>query len=207
MALFTKGSGLGITAEQDQSDTSTRASEIRAVKRASEQPSPPPSPKKTTFGKEDLSDRTVTFSREPEIVQVDTQDTDFDEQLLMLTHKIHGVLVDELGGQQFKADDRERLRPVAEQVMNDVMKDEKPLMPRRKSVLLEEVLNEVLGFGPIQYLLNDASISEVMVNSPKEIFIEREGRILQSRRRFVDERHVMNIIDRIVRPLGKQANA
>jgi pilus assembly protein CpaF len=157
--------------------------------------------------KEDLTDRSVTFSREPEQVPIDTQDTDFDEQLLMLTHKIHGVLVDELGGQQFKSDDRERLRPVAEQVMNDVMKDEKPLMPRRKSVLLEEVLNEVLGFGPIQYLLNDASISEVMVNSPKEIFIEREGKILQSRRKFVDDNHVMNIIDRIVRPLGKQANA
>lgn len=202
MALFTKGSGLGITTEQDQPNTNTRASEMRAVRHADEHLSPP---KKTP--PEDLTDRTVTFSREPEIVQVDTQDTDFDEQLLMLTHKIHGVLVDELGGQQFKADDRERLRPVAEQVMNDVMKDEKPLMPRRKSVLLEEVLNEVLGFGPIQYLLNDASISEVMVNSPKEIFIEREGRILQSRRKFVDDNHVMNIIDRIVRPLGKQANA
>jgi pilus assembly protein CpaF len=72
---------------------------------------------------------------------------------------------------------------------------------------LEEVLNEVLGFGPIQYLLNDASISEVMVNSPKEIFIEREGKILQSRRKFVDDNHVMNIIDRFVRPLGYEANA
>lgn len=138
---------------------------------------------------------------------LDEQDTDFDEQLLRLSHKIHTVLVDELGGQTFKADDRERLRPVAEQVMNDVMKDEKPLMPRRKAVLLEEVLNEVLGFGPIQYLLNDPTISEVMVNSPTEIFIERAGKIVRSRRRFVNDSHVMNIIDRIVRPLGKQANA
>ena len=204
MALFTKGSGIGITSEQDQPEANDRSAEVRAVKRASEPPAPP---KKPTSDKEDLADRSVNFSREPEQVQMDAQDTDFDEQLLMLTHKIHNVLVDELGGQQFKADDRERLRPVAEQVMNDVMKDEKPLMPRRKSVLLEEVLNEVLGFGPIQYLLNDASISEVMVNSPKEIFIEREGKIVQSRRKFVDDNHVMNIIDRIVRPLGKQANA
>jgi pilus assembly protein CpaF len=140
-------------------------------------------------------------------MQMDEEDTDFDDQLLRLSHRIHGVLVDELGGQQFNASDRERLRPVAEQVMNDVMKDEKPLMPRRKAVLLEEVLNEVLGFGPIQYLLNDPSISEVMVNSPHEIFIERAGKICRSRRRFVDDKHVMNIIDRIVRPLGKQANA
>jgi pilus assembly protein CpaF len=150
---------------------------------------------------------TVDFRVAEMTMQVDEDDTDFDEQLLRLSHRIHTVLVDELGGQQFNANDRERLRPVAEQVMNDVMKDEKPLMPRRKAVLLEEVLNEVLGFGPIQYLLNDPTISEVMVNSPTDIFIERNGKIKRSRRRFMDENHTMNIIDRIVRPLGKQANA
>jgi pilus assembly protein CpaF len=150
---------------------------------------------------------TVDFRVAEMTMPVDEDDTDFDEQLLRLSHRIHTVLVDELGGQQFNANDRERLRPVAEQVMNDVMKDEKPLMPRRKAVLLEEVLNEVLGFGPIQYLLNDPTISELMVNSPTDIFIERNGKIKRSRRRFVDDKHTMNIIDRIVRPLGKQANA
>jgi pilus assembly protein CpaF len=204
MALFSKGSGIGIVSEKDQADANSSTPAVRAVKRAGET-----APLKDTSDSLDNQPdgQADAASGEPEKVPMDTQDTDFDEQLLMLTHKIHGVLVDELGGQQFKADDRERLRPVAEQVMNDVMKDEKPLMPRRKSVLLEEVLNEVLGFGPIQYLLNDASISEVMVNSPKEIFIERDGLIVQSRRKFVDDGHVMNIIDRIVRPLGKQANA
>ena len=100
----------------------------------------------------------------------DEDDVDFDDEMLRLSHKIHSVLVDELGGQQFKSDDRDRLRPVAQQVMNDVLKDEKPLMPRRKAVLLEEVLNEVLGFGPMQYLLNDPTISEIMVNSPTRYF-------------------------------------
>ncbi len=138
---------------------------------------------------------------------LDADDNDFDDELLRLSHKIHLVLVDELGGQQYKADDRERLKPTVQLVMNDVLKDEKPLVPRRKAVLLEEVLNEVLGFGPLQYLLNDPSISELMINSPTDIFIERNGKICRSRRKFIDERHVMNIVDRIVRPLGKQANA
>jgi pilus assembly protein CpaF len=137
----------------------------------------------------------------------DVDDTDFDDEMLRLSHKVHSILVDELGGQQFNSNDRERLRPVAQQVMNDVLKDEKPLMPKRKAVLLEEVLNEVLGFGPMQYLLNDPTISEIMVNSPTDIFIERKGKICRSRRKFVDEAHVMNIVDRIVRPLGKTANA
>ncbi|HEX8552317.1 MAG TPA: CpaF family protein [Abditibacteriaceae bacterium] len=140
-------------------------------------------------------------------MELDTDDEDFDDEMLRLSNKIHTTLVDELGGQQFKSDDRERLRPIAQQVVNDMLKDEKPLMPRRKSALLELVLDEVLGFGPIQYLLNDPTISEVMVNSPTDIFIERKGKIKRSRRKFIDDRHVMNVIDRIVRPLGKTANA
>jgi len=137
----------------------------------------------------------------------DMDDADFDDEMLRLSHKVHLVLVDELGGQQFGSNDRERLRPVAQQVMSDVLKDEKPLMPKRRAVLLDEVLNEVLGFGPMQYLLNDPTISEIMVNSPTDIFIERKGKICRSRRKFVDDGHVMNIVDRIVRPLGKTANA
>ncbi len=152
-------------------------------------------------------DAAADFQAEEASMPWDEDDVDFDDEMLRLSHKVHSVLVDELGGQQFKSDDRDRLRPVAQQVMNDVLNDEKPLMPRRKAVLLEEVLNEVLGFGPMQYLLNDPSISEIMVNSPTDIFIERKGRICRSRRKFVDERHVMNIVDRITRPLGKQANA
>lgn len=140
-------------------------------------------------------------------MELDADDEDFDDDMLRLSHKVHTVLVDELGGQQFKSDDRDRLRPIAQQVMNDMLQDEKPLMPRRKTALLELVLDEVLGFGPITYLLNDPSISEIMVNSPNDVFIERKGKIKRSRRKFIDERHVMNIIDRVVRPLGKQANA
>lgn len=198
MALFPNRSAIGIAPQSDTTGPNGTTSPVRLVTESSS------SQAKSSSGNQAPVTHVANYDIK---APVDTQDADFDEQLLRLTHKIHGVLVDELGGQQFKADDRERLRPVAEQVMNDVMKDEKPLMPRRKAVLLEEVLNEVLGFGPIQYLLNDATISEVMVNSPTEVFIEREGRIVLSRRRFVDDAHVMNIIDRIVRPLGKQANA
>jgi hypothetical protein len=78
---------------------------------------------------------------------MDMEDADFDDEMLRLANKTHLILVEELGGQQFNSNDRERLRPVAQQVMNDVLKDEKPLMPKRKAVLLEEVLNEVLGFA------------------------------------------------------------
>ena len=167
---------------------------------------PPPVEDKPAEVKADGSSIASFLLTEMEM-PIDADDVDFDDEMLRLSHKVHLVLVDELGGQQFNSNDRERLRPVAQQVMNDVLKDEKPLMPKRRAVLLEEVLNEVLGFGPMQYLLNDPTISEIMVNSPSDIFIERKGKICRSRRKFVDEGHVMNIVDRIVRPLGKTANA
>lgn len=220
MALFPNRSSLGTAvpvAKTPAPRTAPPATPSTAAKEVAEvvpggQAAPPNSAPSggvtpSDSSSENAESTTIDFRVAEMTMPLDEDDTDFDEQLLRLSHRIHTVLVDELGGQQFNANDRERLRPVAEQVMNDVMKDEKPLMPRRKAVLLEEVLNEVLGFGPIQYLLNDPTISELMINSPTDIFIERNGKIKRSRRRFVDDKHTMNIIDRIVRPLGKTANA
>ncbi len=139
--------------------------------------------------------------------KMDVMEDEFDDDILRLTLKVHKSVVEELGGQTFKPDDREKLRPVVESVLRDVLASEKPLTPKRRQLLTEEVLNETLGFGPIQALLDDPKISEVMVNSAKDVFCECGGKIRRSKRHFVDDSHVMNIIDRIVRPLGRQASA
>jgi len=68
----------------------------------------------------------------------------------------------------------------------------------------KEVLNEVVGLGAIQDLLQDESISEVMVNSPDEIFFERRGKLIKSAITFTDNRAVMSAIERIVAPLGRR---
>ena len=70
--------------------------------------------------------------------------------------------------------------------------------------LFAMVCDELLGFGPIQQLLNDETISEVMVNGPNQIYIEQQGRLKRTNLRFANEEHVLKIIDRIIRPLGRR---
>lgn len=70
--------------------------------------------------------------------------------------------------------------------------------------LLQGVADEVLGLGPLEVLLRDPSISEVMVNDIDKVYFEREGRIFRSPVRFRDKQHVMRIIERIVAPLGRR---
>src|SRR5262249_3326698 len=72
--------------------------------------------------------------------------------------------------------------------------------------LFEELAADVIGFGPIEPLLSDSSVSEVMVNGPKKIYFERKGRLLLSDVQFDDDDHVRRIIDRIVSPLGRHVD-
>lgn len=69
------------------------------------------------------------------------------------------------------------------------------------------VCDEIFGFGPMEPLLNNDNISEVMVNGPYIIFIEQKGRLAESGHKFLDDDHVERIIKRIVKPLGRQADA
>lgn len=68
------------------------------------------------------------------------------------------------------------------------------------------VMDEIFGYGPITILLNDPTVTEVMVNGPKSIFVERSGKILKTEYTFRDDRHVMHIIDKIIAPLGRRVD-
>jgi len=69
--------------------------------------------------------------------------------------------------------------------------------------LVEEVVQEITGFGPIEPYLNDETVTEVMVNGPKSIYIERAGKLLHVDATFLNNEHVKRIIDRIIAPLGR----
>ena len=73
--------------------------------------------------------------------------------------------------------------------------------------LFDEIVDEFTGFGPIQPLLDDPDVSEVMVNGPNKVFIEKNGRLTKSGVTFDDDDHVMRIIDRIILPLGRRVDA
>jgi pilus assembly protein CpaF len=70
--------------------------------------------------------------------------------------------------------------------------------------LFTMVCDELMGFGPIQRLLNDDSVSEVMVNGPSQVYIEQRGKLTLTPVRFAGDDHVLKVIDRIIRPLGRR---
>jgi len=72
-----------------------------------------------------------------------------------------------------------------------------------RNSIFKEILNEMLGYGPLQPLLNDPEITEVMVNGPKNVYIEKKGQLIKSNVAFDNDEHVLQIIDRIILPLGR----
>ncbi len=80
------------------------------------------------------------------------------------------------------------------------------LTPLQLQALEKQVMDELVGFGPIEPLLDDPTITEVMVNGPKNIYIEQKGRVTKTNIEFEDEAHVYRLIDRILRPLGRRVD-
>jgi pilus assembly protein CpaF len=72
--------------------------------------------------------------------------------------------------------------------------------------IFEQVLNDLLGYGPIQSLLDDPDVSEIMVNGPKKIFVEKKGKLTKSNITFDDDDHILRVIDRIILPLGRRVD-
>ena len=84
--------------------------------------------------------------------------------------------------------------------------DEEPIpVPRtERGRIISEIIDEVTGYGPIQSLLKDESVSEVMVNGPNQVYAERKGKLVLTDIRFRDDAHVMHVIEKIVSPLGRR---
>lgn len=76
-----------------------------------------------------------------------------------------------------------------------------------RKTLLTRVLQDLLGYGPIQPLLEDPDVSEVMVNGPKYIYVEKKGRLIKTNIVFDDNQHVLQVIDRIILPLGRRVDS
>ncbi|SHH84829.1 CpaF family protein [Desulfosporosinus lacus] len=99
----------------------------------------------------------------------------------------------------------ETLQPMVEHTL-DIRSDALGLTPPRaeRQRLVREVMDEILGFGPIEPLLQDPAINEIMVNGPHQVYVERKGKLELARISFYDDAHVLHIIEKIVAPLGRR---
>jgi len=81
-----------------------------------------------------------------------------------------------------------------------------PLNTSEREMITEYILNEIFGLGPLESLLSDKTISDILVNGPRQVYIERRGRLERVDIRFRDDAHLMQIIDRIVSRIGRRVD-
>lgn len=98
-----------------------------------------------------------------------------------------------------------KVRRQLEEVFQSIIDSEGLVVGRsERQKMFEMIAADITGFGPIQPLLADEDISEIMVNGPKQIYIEKKGKLIKTDITFKDDEHVLRIIDRIVAPLGRR---
>ena len=110
-----------------------------------------------------------------------------------------------MGQRLFETQSEERLYATVTEEIQSIMAAEKaPLTDEERHRLVLEIARDVMGYGPIEKFLDDAAVTEVMVNGTNFIYVEREGRIEATNARFISEEHLRRVIDRIVSRVGRR---
>jgi pilus assembly protein CpaF len=121
-----------------------------------------------------------------------------------LKSRVQNKLLSELD-QTIDVSQKAQVRTHIEELFNSILADESLVLSRaERQRLFEAIVADILGFGPLETLLADDSVTEIMVNGPKNVFVEQKGNLSRAPVTFDDEDHVMRIIERIVAPLGRR---
>jgi pilus assembly protein CpaF len=119
--------------------------------------------------------------------------------------RIHKQLLERLNLSNLDSPDREHVLGEIRRAVQDLLtREAAPLNHDERERLVEEVLNEIFGLGPLEPLLQDPTISDILVNTYNQVFVERDGRIVRTDVRFKDNRHLLQVIDRIVSAVGRR---
>ena len=139
----------------------------------------------------DQADQTIALLYSPDMLDIQSQ---IHHRLLRQTDF---TTLEEMNGEGL----REHIRRFA----NTILSEQDMTVPMRTlEQLIETVVSEVRGFGPLEMLLADDGISEIMVNGPHQVIIERNGKLREAPIRFADGEHIMRIIEKIIAPLGRR---
>ena len=131
-----------------------------------------------------------------------------EQALEEMRQKMHQFVIHELGPLLFdqRVSETDLRRQVDEQLHRALSLERLALTGAERQQLIQSVTDDVLGYGPIDPLLRDESVTEVMVNGPNRVYVERSGRLVMSDVKFVDETHLRRIIDKIVSQVGRRVD-
>jgi len=119
-------------------------------------------------------------------------------------YRVQNRLINELDP-KLDLSNQVEVRRQIEELFGKVADEEGLALTRAERVrMLEQITDEILGLGPLEPLLRDETITEVMVNGPQQVYIEREGRLEMTNVTFQNDEHVMKIIQRIIAPIGRR---
>ena len=120
---------------------------------------------------------------------------------------ILGHLIENIDHKLLEHGDGNLLRRRVEELVDEKLRlDRMPYSRQVRNRLVTEMADEILGYGPIEPLLHDPTVSEVMINRPDQVYCERFGRLELTEVQFRDNEHIRNVIDRIVTPLGRRVD-
>lgn len=126
-----------------------------------------------------------------------------------LKTKIHNHLLNELelevlSEDKKEAEDQQLKQDIKELTQEVIEAEEVHISPGDRRKVIQDIIDEIIGFGPINGLLEDPEVTEVMVNGPDQVYVERDGKLVLTDVRFRDDEHVIHIIEKIVAPLGRR---
>ena len=146
------------------------------------------------------SDRNLAHQPKPQVVL---------DPLRNIKNRVHETLLKEVDSAVLDRSDepevQEQLKKKIEEIVAFILENEYPATTRAERIrILGEIHDEVLGFGPINSLILDPTVSEIMVNGPHQVYVERHGCLDLTGVKFRDNEHVLHIIEKIVSPLGRR---
>ena len=126
---------------------------------------------------------------------------------IQIKRDLHNELIESLDFEQVGNTPREELAARLRQTLTErVEARQLPLNRMERERLVEEILDNILGLGPLEPLLRDPEVSDIMINGPKTVFVERKGRLVKTNVQFNDDKHLLQIIERIVAAVGRRVD-
>jgi len=127
-------------------------------------------------------------------------------EMLQLASRIRDKILDRLDPQLDISNTRLVRQTIARMFPQALAEENVVISRTERLALFEQLIAEILGYGPIESLLRDSSVTEIMVNGPKAIYVERHGRVEKTTLAFENKEHLLRIIERIVTPLGRRVD-
>jgi pilus assembly protein CpaF len=148
----------------------------------------------------------VARTASPSRKELSKQTSERVEQCYELKGRIHRKLVEKLDLANLNASD-EGMREEVREVVAQLCEQENTLLNfNERQRIINEILDETFGLGPLEVLLKDPNISDILVNGPRQVFVEKRGRLLLTDVQFRDNSHLMHVIDKVVTAVGRRCD-